>query len=237
MDRGSNPLVSTTTKPPKAAAGQTQSGHKETTRAKHENLGIHKTPEPPVLCVFILRRPFIPYNKRFQRFDKDRKKINEQIRVPEVRVVDEKGEQLGVLPTWKAVALAKERKLDLVEVAEKANPPVCKIIDYGKYQYQQEKKTREGKVKQAKIEVKGIRLKMKTALGDQKTKAKQAEKFLNKGHKVKIDIMLRGREKAFRELARKRVEEFIQLLEIEIDFDQPIIGTPQGFIAIITKKK
>jgi len=92
-------------------------------------------------------------------------------------------------------------------------------------------------ISKKKIEVKGIRLKMKTALGDQKTKAKQAEKFLNKGHKVKIDIMLRGREKAFRELARKRVEEFIQLLEIEIDFDQPIKGTPQGFIAIITKKK
>lgn len=186
-----------------------------------------------------MRRPYTPYKKfnRFQPFNKDRKRINEQIRVPEVRVVDERGGQLGLMKTDQAVALAKEQGLDLVEVAEKAKPPVCKIINYGKYQYQQEKKAKEGKGKQTKIEVKGIRLKLKTADNDLKIKAKRAEKFLEKGHKVKVDIFLRGREKAFRDLGKEKVMSFIDMLETETGFEQEPKGTPNGFITIISKKK
>lgn len=186
-----------------------------------------------------MRKPFKPYKKfnKFQRFDKDRKRINEQIRVPEVRVVDERGGQMGVMKTDEAVAKAKELGLDLVEVAEKAKPPVCKIIDYGKYQYQQEKKAKESKGKQTKIEVKGIRLKLKTADNDLKIKAKRAEKFLEKGHKVKVDIFLRGREKAFRDLGREKVMNFVDMLETETEFEQQPKSTPHGFITIISKKK
>lgn len=187
-----------------------------------------------------MRRPFIPYNRRFnrfQRFDKDRKKINEQIRVPEVRVVDEKGEQLGVMPTSQALSLAKERGLDLIEVSANAQPPVCKIIDHGKYQYQQSKKEKKGKTKQVKVEVKGIRLKMKTAENDLKTKARQADKFLKKGHKVKVDIVLRGREKAFFDLAKEKINNFPSLLETEIEIEKEIQRTPMGFNMIIARKK
>lgn len=189
----------------------------------------------------MFRRPFRRnFNRNFNKFNsfnKDRKRINEWIRVPEVRVIGADGSQVGVMPTAQALAMAKEQGLDLIEVSAQAKPPVCRIMDHGKYQYQQEKKARETKGKLTKIEVKGIRLKMKTALNDLKTKAKQAEKFLNKGHKIKVEIVLRGREKAFFNLARQKMIDFMQTLEVETIIEQPIKQSPRGLTMIISKKK
>lgn len=129
--------------------------------------------------------------------------------------------------------MAKEKELDLVEVSPKAFPPVCKIMDYGKHQYQQSKQSRLAQAKQKKVDTKGIRIGLKTDDHDVNFKTNQAEKFLSKGHKVKIELILRGREKAHRDLARKNIESFISRISTPHKFEEPIKGTPQGFNTII----
>ena len=117
--------------------------------------------------------------------------MNERIRVPEVRVIDENGENLGVLATDKAIAIAKERRLDLVEVAPQASPPVCKIVDFGKYYYQQEKRERK---QQHRSKLKEIKLTIKIGEHDFQTKLNRVREFLSNGDMVRISIFFRGRE-------------------------------------------
>ncbi len=118
-------------------------------------------------------------------------RVNERIRVPEVRVIDEKGENLGVLATDQAIAVAKERALDLVEVAPQANPPVCKIVDFGKYYYQQEKRERK---QQHRSKLKEIKFTIKIGEHDFQTKLNRVREFLTHGDMVRISIFFRGRE-------------------------------------------
>ena len=112
-------------------------------------------------------------------------RINEQIRVREVRLIDDEGEQKGIVPTIEALSMAKERSLDLVEVAPTANPPVCKILDYGKYRFETEKKLRDSKKKQKLLKIKEIRMQPKIGSGDLNFKSKHIQEFLNEGNKVK----------------------------------------------------
>lgn len=122
-------------------------------------------------------------------------RINEEIRVPEVRVVaDESGEQLGVLSLREAQAIANEKNLDLVEISPNAKPPVCKIMDYGRYRYEQIKREKDAKKNQKVINIKEVKLRLNIEDHDFETKAKNAEKFLRAGDKVKLTIMFRGRE-------------------------------------------
>lgn len=130
------------------------------------------------------------------------------------------------METYRAVQLARERDLDLVEVSPVAKPPVCKIMDYGAYQYQQEKKERKHKAKQKKVEIKGIRLGLNIGAHDLEIRKNQALKFFEKGDKVKIELILRGRERAFMERARTIVESFYQSLGDGIIVEQPF--TRQG---------
>ena len=127
-------------------------------------------------------------------------RINEQIRVREVRLIDDLGEQKGIVPTIEALRMAKEKDLDLVEVSPNANPPVCKILDYGKYRFEQEKKLRESKKNQKVLKLKEIRMQPKIGPGDLDTKAKHVQEFLEEGNKVKVTIRFRGRELAHTEL-------------------------------------
>jgi len=127
-------------------------------------------------------------------------RINEQIRVREIRLIDDEGEQRGIVPTKEALIMAKERGLDLVEVAPTANPPVCKILDFGKYRFEQEKKLRDSKKNQKTLKLKEIRMQPKIGAGDLDTKAKHVQEFLDEGNKVKITIRFRGRELAHTEL-------------------------------------
>jgi translation initiation factor IF-3 len=122
------------------------------------------------------------------------------IRVPEVRVIDSEGEQLGVMSTDAALARADEEGLDLVEVSPTARPPVCRIMDFGKYKYEQSKKQKESKKKQHSIQVKEVKFRPKTEEHDYQFKKRHAEEFLEKGHKVKITMMFRGRELDHRDL-------------------------------------
>ena len=128
-----------------------------------------------------------------------------------------------------ALQIAREHELDLVEVAPLANPPVCRIMDYGKYQYQQSKLDRNSKAKQKKVEVKSIRIGIRTDEHDLEFKKNQAEKFLKRGDKVKIEIILRGREKAHQDLARKNLEDFIKMISLPFNVEQPVKRFPGGF--------
>lgn len=148
-------------------------------------------------------------------------------------VIDENGISLGELSTFEAIAIARERSLDLVEVSPKARIPVCKIMDYGKYLYQQSKQLRVAKAKQKKVEIKGIRLGIRTDKHDLDFKKAQAEKFLRQGNKVKIDIILRGREKAHQDLARNTLKEFISIIETPYKIEEDVKRFPGGFNVII----
>lgn len=148
-------------------------------------------------------------------------------------MIDEAGNQLGVMPTGEALRLARERELDLVEVAPLAKPPVCKIMDFGKFQYQQSKQDRLSKSKQKKIELKGIRIGIRTDEHDLEFKKTQIEKFLTKGNKVKIEIVLRGREKAHRELAKTSLESFIRSIAVPYKIEQEVKSFPGGFNSVI----
>ncbi len=122
--------------------------------------------------------------------------INEQIRDREVRVVSADGEQLGVMSSRDAMKLAREAELDLVKIAPKAQPPVCKIIDYGKYKYEQSRREKEAKKKQKTVEVKEVRMSPNIDANDLNTKVNNAKKFILKGNKVKVTLRFRGREMA-----------------------------------------
>lgn len=137
------------------------------------------------------------------------------------------------MSTFEALGLARERMLDLVEVSPKAKPPVCRIMDYGKHLYQQSKQLRLAKAKQKKVEIKGVRLGIRTDAHDADFKRAQSEKFLRQGDKVKIDIVLRGREKAHQDLARKNLDEFIKAITVPYKIEDPIKRFPGGFNVII----
>ena len=142
-------------------------------------------------------------------------RINEQIRVREVRLIDDKGDQKGIVPTIEALKMAKEQELDLVEVAPQANPPVCKILDYGKYRFEQEKKLRDSKKNQKQLKLKEIRMQPKIGSGDLDFKSKHVQEFLNEGNKVKVTIRFRGRELAHTELGYDVLKEVLKRLDDE----------------------
>ncbi|WP_410474951.1 translation initiation factor IF-3 [Guyparkeria sp. TX1] len=127
-------------------------------------------------------------------------RINDQINVREVRLVDENGEQVGVVPTDEAMSRAQDAALDLVEVSPTAKPPVCKIMDFGKFKYQQSKKANEAKKKQKQIEIKEVKFRPGTEDHDYQVKLRNATRFLEAGDKVKITLRFRGREMAHRDL-------------------------------------
>ena len=139
-------------------------------------------------------------------------RINEQIRVREVRLIDDEGEQKGIVPTIEALKMAKERELDLVEVAPTANPPVCKILDYGKYRFEQEKKLRDSKKNQKLLKLKEIRMQPKIGAGDLDFKSKHVQEFLAEGNKVKVTVRFRGRELAHTELGLDVLNEVLKRL-------------------------
>lgn len=165
---------------------------------------------------------------------KPKYRVNEYIRIPMVFVIDEKGEQLGEMSNIKALEIAKERGLDLVEVAPNAKPPVCKITNYGKFQYSQSKQDRLSKTKQKKTGTKGIRLGFRTDSHDLEFKKKQAEKFLSKGNKVKLELRLRGREKAHKDLAIANIRNFTKSLDVPYKIEEDVRGFPGGFNMLIS---
>ncbi len=137
-------------------------------------------------------------------------RINERIRVPEVRLIGADGEQIGITPLAQALRMAREQDMDLVEVAPQARPPVCRIMDYGKFKYQAAVKAKEARRRQSHIVIKEIKMRPKIGKGDYETKSRHVERFLREGSKVKATIMFRGREMAHAELGRRLLDRLAQ---------------------------
>lgn len=152
-------------------------------------------------------------------------------------VIDDQGNHLGEMPTTQAQSLAQERGLDLVEVAPMARPPVCKILDFGAFLYQQERQQRKAKAQQKKVELKGVRLGFGMGKGDKERQQKLAMKFLEEGHKVQLEMRLRGRENAHKDFARKQVEAFMAELGDQVVVEQRLGVMGNRVTAVIGKKK
>ncbi|MBQ7374127.1 MAG: translation initiation factor IF-3 [Clostridia bacterium] len=143
---------------------------------------------------------------------KEQVQINEEIRDKEVRLIGSDGEQLGIVSSQEALRIAEEHDLDLVKIAANANPPVCKIMDYGKYKFEQLKKQKEAKKNQKVVELKEIWLSMTIDVGDLNVKARQAQKFLLSGNKVKVSIKMRGRQNAHSSLGVDVMNRFFEIV-------------------------
>ncbi|MDV8112559.1 MULTISPECIES: translation initiation factor IF-3 [Paraclostridium] len=144
--------------------------------------------------------------------------MNDEIRDKEIRVLSETGEQLGIMTSRDAQLMANEKNLDLVKISPNANPPVCKLMDYGKYKYEQSRKEKESKKKQKVVTVKEVRLRPGIEENDINTKANNAIKFLKKGDKVKVELRFRGRELGHKDLGKQVMLKFIDLVK---EFGEP----------------
>lgn len=163
--------------------------------------------------------------------------INEQIRDREVRLIGESGEQLGIMSAREALKRAQEADLDLVKIAPTAKPPVCKIIDYGKYRYELARKEKEAKKKQKIIEVKEVRLSPNIDVNDMNTKISAARKFIQKGNKVKVTLRFRGREMAHMNTSRHILDDFAKQLEDVAVVDKPAKQEGRSLTMFLTEKR
>jgi translation initiation factor IF-3 len=164
-------------------------------------------------------------------------RINERIRAREIRVINEEGGQLGIMPPYEALRIARGQGLDLVEVAPTANPPVCRIINYGKYLYQLSKRQHEARKHQKSIELKEVKMRPRTSAHDFETKRNKVIEFLKEGAKVKVTVMFRGREMAHRDLGFKMMEKLAEeVSEVGMVETRPKIEGP-NLSTIISAKK
>lgn len=163
--------------------------------------------------------------------------INEQIRDREIRLIGEDGEQLGIMSARDAMKLAREANLDLVKIAPTAKPPVCKIIDYGKYRYEQARKEKEPRKKQKTIEVKEVRLSPNIDTNDLNTKVNQARKFVSSGNKVKVAVRFRGRELAHTAVGKTILEDFAQKLSDIAVIDKPAKLEGKSMVMFLVEKR
>ena len=163
--------------------------------------------------------------------------INEQIRDKDVRLIGEDGEMIGIVSAKEAQKLAREAELDLVKISPNAKPPVCKIIDYGKYKYEMARKEKEAKKKQKVIEIKEVRLSPNIEENDLKTKANSARKFLTKGDRVKVTLRFRGREMAHIQSSKHVLDDFAQLLSDVAVIDKAPKLEGRNMTMFLTEKK
>ncbi len=163
-------------------------------------------------------------------------RTNDRINAKEVRLIGSDGSQLGIVPIAEALRISQEDGLDLVEVARQASPPVCRVIDYGKYRYQQDKREREARKKQKTVELKEIRMRISIDKHDFQVKQKHAEKFLEKGDKVKVSVSFRGREMGRKESGRQVIERFIEGLSDISRVEQPIRFEGRFMSAVLMPK-
>ncbi|HSL21226.1 MAG TPA: translation initiation factor IF-3 [Vicinamibacterales bacterium] len=164
--------------------------------------------------------------------------MNERIRVREIRVIDDTGQQIGIMAPPQALAIAREKGLDLVEISPTASPPVCRIMDYGKFQYLEQKRQRQAKKHQKVIEVKEIKFRPKVDEHDYQFKKKHIERFLDDGDKVKATIFFRGREMAHPEIGRRILERLIDdLADVAVPETTPRMEGNQMHTILSQKKK
>ena len=163
--------------------------------------------------------------------------INEQIRDREIRLIGEDGEQLGIMSAREAMKIAQEAELDLVKIAPAAKPPVCKIIDYGKYKYEQARKEKEAKKKQKTVEVKEVRLSPNIDTNDLNTKINNAKKFISKGNKVKVTLRFRGREMAHVQQSKHILDDFAETLADVAVVEKPAKMEGRAMRLVLAEKR
>lgn len=188
-----------------------------------------------------MKSAFVPNNppgqQRPGREPQRKHRINHEIKVAEVRVVDTDGSMLGVLTRNEALRIAEERDVDLVEIAPQANPPVCKIIDYGKFIYEIQKKEKQQKKNQVASQLKEIRFKWRTATHDFNFKVKHARSFIEEGNKVKASVMFRGREITHQEIGKELLEKFVEAMVDVAKLDQPLKFEGKNLSVILSPEK
>ena len=172
-----------------------------------------------------------------RRPQRDLPQINERIRFPEIRVIDSDGAQLGIITPNEAMEIADERGLDLVLVSETADPPVCRIMDYGKYKFEQEKKAREAKKKQHTADVKDVKMRYKIDEHDYQVRINQAKRFLKAGDKVKATVNFRGREIQHAHLAKELLDRMATDLATEADIQQAPKREGRNMMMFLSPKK
>ncbi len=166
----------------------------------------------------------------------DTTRVNQHIRAPEVRVIGPEGENFGVLAISEALSKARELELDLIEISPLAKPPVAKIMEYGKFQYEQEKKRREIKAKSHTTETKSVQVKIGTGENDLNLKAKKAAQWLSEGHRVKVDLFLWGRYKYMEfGFLKERLERFLKMIPVEYKLSDSIAKSPKGLSTVIER--
>lgn len=166
-------------------------------------------------------------------------RTNRQIRVPQVRLIDSEGTQRGVVSTMDAIQMAESQGLDLVEIAPNSAPPVCRIVDYGKFRYEQEKRSRESKKKQTVVKLKEVRMQPKIDKHDLDFKTKHIQSFLDEGWKVKVTIRFRGRELAHPELGKEVLDNIVNLLTeraVAFNLDKPAAMEGKTMSIILSSK-
>ena len=163
--------------------------------------------------------------------------INEQIRDKEVRLIGENGDQLGVMSAREALKLAEEEELDLVKIAPTAKPPVCKIIDYGKYRYELARKEKEEKKKKKTVEVKEVSLSPNIETNDFKTKVNNAKKLIQKGNKVKVTLRFRGREMAHMQTSKHILDDFAEMLKDVAAIEKPAKLEGRSISMVLNEKR
>ena len=163
--------------------------------------------------------------------------LNEQIRDRAIRLIGEDGEQLGIMSAREAMKIAQEAELDLVKIAPAAKPPVCKIIDYGKYKYEQARKEKEAKKKQKTVEVKEVRLSPNIDTNDLNTKINNAKKFISKGNKVKVTLRFRGREMAHVQQSKHILDDFAETLADVAVVEKPAKMEGRAMSMVLAEKR
>jgi len=171
------------------------------------------------------------------KIDKKKFRVNERIRAPRVRLIDADGKQVGIVSRDEALALAREQGLDLVEVAPQADPPVCRIMDYGQFLYQQAKKLKEARKKQTTVEVKEIKVRPKTDVHDLETKIRHIKRFLGDRNKVKIRVFFRGREITKPELGMEVLKKILEAVQEEAQVEMQPRMEGRQMIMILAPKK
>lgn len=167
-----------------------------------------------------------------------RERINNQIRANELRIIDDQNRNLGVLSLKEALILAQEREMDLIEISPNANPPVAKIMDFGKFQYENKKKLKKSKTNTAKTETKSLQIKIGTGEHDLNLKAKTASNWLKEGHRIKIELFLAGRTKFMDEnFLKERLNRILHLITEDYKISEPYKKGPKGLVVVIEKTK
>ena len=172
-----------------------------------------------------------------KRRSRDLPQINERIRFPKIRLIDTDGAQLGLMPPQEALRLAEEKELDLVLLSDKADPPVCRIMDYGKFKFEQEKKAREARKKQHTADVKEVKMRYKIEPHDYQVRVRQAERFLKDGDKVKATVMFRGREIQHSDMAEVLLKRMANDLEGLAEIQQAPKKEGRNMMMLLSPKK